>query len=450
MPLVLAEAYLNLTVLVFAVGPWAWPVREPLALYCFLAACHVGLGLGYFIGVSTEPRPHARVYSGVHSSSLRITRISIFLAAIKAIPSYLRQTGIASFSVQGVLQGLLAGIINPGQQYASKLAYYAETQTSIPWILFSAITAPLAWLMVPLSMVHWDSLTGAQKIMCIGALVLDIIGWISVGTNKGILDSALLIVIGLAIRQLTRPHRRAPRRSVRVLAVLLMTIPLVYLVITVQSRLGGVSTYGWSSGVGVDWDRPLIAITPRPLKNALIVISSYMTQGYYGLSLAMCEPFSSTFGIGNSLFLTSLFERLFGVTDIVGLTYPGKIEYMGWDRLVNWHSFYTWIASDVSFYGVPFVMILVGWMLAVSWIGASCCGDPYSTGMFTLMVMLVVYIPANNQVFAFYHTWCAFWGLFCVWALKRFSLRIRHARCCGRPYYADSDAAAGRVKEGYR
>ena len=261
MPLVLAEAYLNLTVLVFAAGPWAWPVREPLALYCFLAACHVGLGLGYFIGVNTEARPHARVYSGVHSSSLRITRISIFLAAIKAIPSYLRQTGVTSFSAQGVLQGLLAGIINPGQQYASKLAYYAETQTNIPWVLFSAITAPLAWLMVPLSIVQWDNLTGAQRIMCVGALVLDVIGWISVGTNKGILDSALLIVIGLAIRQLTRPHRKGPRLSVRVLAVLLMTIPRIsryYGSVTVgRSQHLWLVVRGWSRlGSTTDGDHP--------------------------------------------------------------------------------------------------------------------------------------------------------------------------------------------------
>lgn len=47
------------------------------------------------------------------------------------------------------------------------------------------------------------------------------------------------------------------------------------------------------------------------MKSAFYGLTEYVTQGYYGMSLSLDEPFTSTYGIGNSAFLRSNFKTLF-------------------------------------------------------------------------------------------------------------------------------------------
>ncbi len=48
------------------------------------------------------------------------------------------------------------------------------------------------------------------------------------------------------------------------------------------------------------------------------------------------------------MFLIDNFNFLFD-DKLLDYSYQAKIEKYGIDRFVNWHSFYTWVANDVSF-----------------------------------------------------------------------------------------------------
>src|ERR1039458_7718237 len=56
-PIIFFQIYLSVSVLVFAFGPWDWPVSNPLQLYGFLILAQVSLFAGYRSAINKRPRP---------------------------------------------------------------------------------------------------------------------------------------------------------------------------------------------------------------------------------------------------------------------------------------------------------------------------------------------------------------------------------------------------------
>jgi len=150
-------------------------------------------------------------------------------------------------------------------------------------------------------------------------------------------------------------------------------------------------------------------------------ISSYITQGYYGLSLSLQEPFVWTYGVGNSRVMQWLVERtLLDDKDAIwNRTYVSRVasDY-GWDRNVHWHSIYPWIASDVSFWGTPLVIIVIGYMLGLSWLD-SLAKNPFAVVVFSLLAIMLYYFSANNQLGQASDTVFAFWVSLAAWLRSR-------------------------------
>ena len=154
------------------------------------------------------------------------------------------------------------------------------------------------------------------------------------------------------------------------------------------------------------------------------MLSSYLNQGYYGLSLALEQSFTPTWGIGNSWFTLSIYERLTGDYFLRGRTYPFKLESLGWDPYVNWHSMYTWLASDFSFLGTLLVVLLLAWLLASVWKSLLINHNIFALGLFILLMIMFMYLPANNQIFAFADTYITFWIFLIGWIFTE-KIRIK-------------------------
>ena len=135
---------------------------------------------------------------------------------------------------------------------------------------------------------------------------------------------------------------------------------------------------------------------------AFIWLSSYITQGYYGFSLALTQNFDSTFGFGSSEFLLRQWEWISG-NDISNRTYQSKITDL-WDEHAQWHSFYSHIANDVHFIGVVFVMLGLGFYFSRIWLISVEYNNIYAKLLIPLIVVMVIFIPANNQVFGYLET----------------------------------------------
>ena len=129
-------------------------------------------------------------------------------------------------------------------------------------------------------------------------------------------------------------------------------------------------------------------------------ITRYLVQGYYALALSFDINHTTTFGFGNSMFLARNANSIFETTYFTQQSLPGLLEAKHeWGMFTLWHSIYTWFASDFGHIGALILISIFSYLLSISW-GLSLCTLQHKwIIMFSLLLILFYYIPANNQIF---------------------------------------------------
>ncbi len=188
--------------------------------------------------------------------------------------------------------------------------------------------------------------------------------YVAIGTNKGIADTVILLgVLGPAA--LIAGRVRLSRRRARALGATVSASPLRSW-LSSQSA-SSIAKAGWppawrstppaSNGhrrrdprksatplvarhaaygtgpnipapptlVVADRNNALLSPLPDKLARSVIALAGYMTQGYYGLSEAMQQPWVPTFGLGSSYFLVRNASRILG-SSFEDRPYPMRVE----------------------------------------------------------------------------------------------------------------------------
>jgi hypothetical protein len=451
LPLGFFLIYLNLTVALFAFGPWKYPVADGRGLYGFLLLAHVALAAGYLTARWNVPRTN---WSKEAISLL--LKICLAVTIILLIPTSLLDTGRP-------IPNVVAGIADPGVAYAHSLEI--RGQRAFVFVSYIRIlVGPLLFLLFPLLVVYWQDLSVRVRILGVSAIAFGVAISIADGVNKGLVDLVGLAPVLAVTGYFSSKIRLTSRQWVAVVAGWLVAVGLVmaYFGATQSTRIGSASKYGslpaaaattpspiaspaptavpspsvptptpaapspipatYPGGVRsipVDYGHPLVRVFPHRLQTTVVGVSSYLTQGYYGLYLSLRKPFVPMFGVGNSLFLTQQAVRITGNQNIAQMSYPSRIQQDGWDALGRWSSIYPWIASDVSFPGTIVVVFLIGRFFAMAWFDAVSSRNPFAFGMVALFAIMLFYFPANNQTSQFGEEFTAFWGILIAWLLTR-------------------------------
>ena len=66
---------------------------------------------------------------------------------------------------------------------------------------------------------------------------------------------------------------------------------------------------------------------------------------------------------------------------------------------IYWPTAFTWFASSVSFWGLPLLMFIFGWVLASVQSRFMFRKDIYSLTLLSQLFIMGVYLPANAQIF---------------------------------------------------
>jgi len=425
-PMKLVQGYLLIVFILFAFGPWPWPIIDKMLVNIYIISAQLLLIFGYSLSIKNKD---AILIANSFENDTRketdinkIIRIILIISVILFIPTYMARVGINSFNLGMFAEAFVDGLLDPGKQYYYKLSIQSQMPTNIILLLVIAITSPFCWLLVPLTIVYWDKVKFKYKLGAMIIFLLDIISWISIGTNKGVFDNVFIISFSLLIKvclenKTIKISISAVKSKLKLIIFLTGSISaaIIYLINSIKSRLGRLNYYYKAADIYVNKDSLIMQIIPDFLNDIVIVVTSYTTQGYYGLSLAMREDFTPTFGFGSSWFLLNLHEKITGDTALRLYTYPFKLIKYGWDPYINWHSIYAWLASDFSFVGTLLLMVLIGYLFGEVWKSILFKQNVFAMGLFVLLMIMFMYFPANNQIFAYTHTFSAFWGLFAFW-----------------------------------
>lgn len=294
----------------------------------------------------------------------------------------------------------ISALLDPGQIYINALAAGKEAEVSVSLLTqIKTLFSPLFLLSNAVLIFNFQRIERKWRLLLIFAIVLQLFhGVLTKGAQKGVFDAFILLMAVGVLKVYLQKHDFARWRRRGMFLFLLVVVVFIFFQL---SRLNAYDAldYSGSSQASLDRGSLLFTIFGDRVGLGLSLFISYISQGYYGLSLSLQLPFEWSYGLGNSFALTSYAEQYFGASNIFEQTYPYRMEYMfNWPAKMYWHTIFPWLASDITFPGTLALMFFVGRGYARSLIDGVIYESPLGICVFYLLTTFLLYLPANNQL----------------------------------------------------
>jgi hypothetical protein len=274
------------------------------------------------------------------------------------------------------------------------------------------LTWPLVFAVLPLGVLHWAEMRARQRFLVLTTVGVMVIFSILRGTDREIADqlavggSAGLVLFarkmrfdGLTWRGLWRRFRVALIAGLVLLAVAASLFAQRKEERLLYSTALCIAQSENPSGICADFDHPWFALLGDRQRFTASMAAAYFTQGYYGLSLALAlGDFRSTWGLGNAPFAMAAYVSLTGDEQLYENSYTFRLREIGWSDVQLWSTMFPWIANDISFSMVPVFMLIIGAVFGASWRDAVYANNGSAAVVFALLMLMMVYIPANCQI----------------------------------------------------
>jgi hypothetical protein len=396
LPFMAVILYLFSVIVIFWAGPLEWPVTNTIELAVFQASSLVIIVMGYS---SVSP---SRIPKGSGVNLRPLFYIGVISVILLQIPVTLTYTGKYPWDV-------IQSIMDQRQTYEDMLDQLSEGQgTRLIVPLLRAIVSPLFYAALGYGLLHFKSLRMLQRVLLLVAILCPVNLSLLRGTDKEIAD-VLIILSGFLLvsyyrKRLNLTHdtshiKGSQGKWMSLLAVVAVCLFLAAFSFKKLERLGGNIDFCFGDGViCADYSGPILSSLPDFVAFGYAMVDFYLTNGFYGLSLALQQPFDSTLGIGHSAAFLGLYERFTGDPDLFTYSFIGKISNAGWDHRYYWPTIFTWLANDVGFFGS---LLIVGWMarwFRQSWSDAVYSSNDLAAIVFVFLCIAFVYLPANHQL----------------------------------------------------
>lgn len=403
LPLVLVLGYIAATFLLFLIWPVNWPIYpfdNWIRLIAYVALCLTAIGGAAFIGSSgptrvTAPLPRLPL----------LLMAGAVLALLLLAPTSYTYTGRPPWVVLDALRDQGAAYKRLQQQ----LAVGGGQHLGIA--LLRAACAPVIYAVLPLGVLRWRAIGWSGRIAVAVTAACSVVFSIMRGTDKEIAD---LFVVGVssalvAFGRSQACGQRGGEMVRRYWRWALVAIVFVYVAQGLYTerkdqRLNSgrtVRTTVCANGrhICADIDNPWIAWLPERQRFSVSLFILSTCSGYYGLDLALEKPFETAWGVGHSPVALNLYEAVTKDRTPHLRTYTWRNGAEDWQEDYYWSTLITWIANDVGFAGAVLVLAIIGLLWGWWWREAAAGMSDPAAVLFALTTTMMVYFPANNQVF---------------------------------------------------
>ena len=409
-PLLLMVGYLLTTYAVFLFGPLDWVIGNPLQLHGYAALGLLFLVSGYFVGVKRPLAQHSYPFPW-----RRFFWIGCTASIVLVAPSTLAYTGKWPWQAFNAV----------GCQSSAYLETLEMLRYDVPArkivSLLRGLASPFIYAVIPLAILHYRELRHRDWLL----LSLHVLGLISFsllrGTDKETADLVIMLfAVGLLLFHGAFISRRLPLRHFAVFCAIVGCIGFASFSLFLERKEARMSVQCVDCGCDVEKKEGKLNSMPRSVQSMLpqsslanakrpgihadskaefyaSMVALYLGNGYYGLSLALKQPFTSCYGLGHS-YLASHYVGRFVSPYFETCSYIDKIDAAGWSKYYFWATALTWIANDVGFSGALLVLLVFAFGLAVSW-RVAITGQTVAFLVFAQLLLGIFYLPANNQLF---------------------------------------------------
>ena len=395
-PLKIALAYIFVTFTIALVGPIQYVDFDKGRTALFIGGVLVSMIIGYAMGVHSLAsfRPPS-----AHLKSNRILAlfdvclgIALLALAGAAIPAVISGSFNTSFSDVGAtyVEGYEGYVRNTGDYTLSFLLY----SFSLPFSLIASV-----WGIFYFSQLDKRRRT-LTLLLIVGGLLFYVLG---TGKQKQLGDLLIYLIAVGAVKYGIRRRRLRLRSVLQIVLGAILAISAFGAILSQRYEAISISAFNINQRshplMSMDIDHPIFKIFGAEYGFNLSIISGYLSQGYYGLSLALVTDGDWTRMVGFSYSLSVIAERLLGFE----WQWPKTIVYQvgsttGWGES-KWHTAFSHFASDFTWPGTVLLFGFFAYVYARSWLFSIRFGNPYAILLFTILTLGMFFLPANNQLF---------------------------------------------------
>jgi hypothetical protein len=360
-----------------------------------MIALMVSIAVGYSIGVASELPGPDRNRREDNQLVSRLFDISLVISFISLAAS------IASSSASGQLNTDISAI---GDAYMTGYEGYERNtgNYSLVFIIYS-FSLPFNFVSLILGFYYFSDLTKSRRAL-VGALAIVSLLFYVLGSGKQKQLGDILIYL-FTVAALKYGVRRKPIQMRWLLGGAgLAIVGLLAFVGVLGQRYSalGVNVSNVNQRVldriYIDTSHPVFAIFGQDYGLNVSMFLSYLSQGYYGLGLALETPWKWTHFQGFSYSISVLSSRLLGLQ----WEWPNTLVYQvgvttGWGES-KWHTVFTHFATDFSFPGTIVLFGLFSYVYARTWRAAISFENPFAILLFAQLTLGAFFMPANNQL----------------------------------------------------
>ncbi len=394
-PMIIGLGFIIFTFIIFLLSPFSWPIYDYTKLVFYMSAVVFFIFIGFYIGCKPQPS---------YSTPLKVEKwilLGTFLSVILLFPSSYVYAGKWPWQ-------FFAALSDQNDAYKSLSDQLTgESITRAPIIAARVLSGPVIFAVLPLSVLYWQKLNFKIKICTFVVIFCNIIFSVLRGTTREIVDIAIVIFASIAITTCRNIiSNKTPAKIIiyyfsRILLITLILFSLTLTVLTIrsESRLGVQAQFciGYSN-ICADNGSPINKLIPDSAFFTFSNATAYLSQGYYGLALALDRDFESAGGLGHSPALKTLAGFFIDSDDIYSKSYTYKNYIDNWSDEYQWSTMATWIANDIGFPATLIFFLILGILLSISWRSAIYRDNDKAALSSIIILFMLFYFPANNQM----------------------------------------------------
>lgn len=384
---------------------------------------NIGLSIGYRKGCLHKlPRNiiHTRI-------SIKIIRYLILFHSITFLIRYSYLLGFSPTDISGMITRIGLGIVDPGMGYY--LHQHEHNISPIPWSIFFFQSAIDSFFFI-ITFISWKELNKVQKALSILFVSFELLYWLGIGTNFGVIIMITNILFSYLLRDKEKKSFKdlvkLRRRNILVLAVSVI-LGLTFFMSTMINRTGdGDSAKAMDvieNNNQINYDNLVVKILPESIIPGYYYVYSYCCQGYDNLGKAMNCDWKWTRMVGNNSHLLMLVNALVGY-DAFEDSYMLELEKKYYvDSAAAWHSAYLWWAGDVTIIGALAIVFALALLCGYAISFTMYHGDRFSGIFVVVFANMLLFMFANNTYLS--EVWYSFMFLFPYWLITRFKKNKR-------------------------
>ena len=412
-PLTIIVGFNLFTLFIFYTAPMRWATNNLLLFLFFSLSCQILIAIGYRLGFKKSSKRNISnpIFSKFSNKKLHFV---FYFYTLTFLIKYAYHLKLRVLDIQGMFNLLMIGIANPQLGYAMSLN---DATPYVSWTIYLIISV-IDLVFFIIGFIKWRNMGTGLRVLFSIFILIDLFYWMGLGTNFGVIKMVTTLVFASIYRL---RYVKLNFKKVFLFysgTILLLAFSIFIFSYNMNNRVGNVKIDFQSFNLGlskVDENNTIFKILPKGIQQSYLYIVSYLTQGYYHTCLAFDLDFKSTFFLGNNPAIVDL-AKIFNI-DVWPDTYMYRLSSKGVDPLARWHSAYLWYASDVSFYGVPFLLGFMGYLFGFSWGLILKKNDFLSKIVFIIFGNMLLFLFANNSYLS--SVFYSFMFILPIWYLTR-------------------------------